>query len=270
MDSSHIQHLLYEDEDGQIIGLDEVQLLEPVPTNRIPEIRQLLDNNDLNLVFQATLVLAAWGDKAGFNKISELIDKKIHNQIQLAPHRLYGYDNVYDLLAEAIEIYGYTQQDHKEIIDIYRKLLDLYGECTFESRLKIALLNHQYDVLANEVIQAINRAINNKRYYLASQLLPVLAKWGYREIVKTLISNFMTWPQHSPNPLSNVAESLRYLHDFESLSLLNTLQNHQDSSVSEQAKASLYDLSQRNPRKLKKTTIKQNQNETLVRPIHVV
>ncbi|MDM8561234.1 hypothetical protein [Candidatus Parabeggiatoa sp. HSG14] len=267
MEISHIEHLLYEDEEGHIIGLDEVQLLEPVPIERIPEVQKLLEESDINLVFQASLVLAAWGDKQGFNKIKDLINEKIHNKIQLASHRLYGYDNVYDLFAEAIEIYGYTQEDHKDIIEAYRKLLYLYGECAFESRFKIALLNNKYDALTNNIIDAIIRAIKNRRYYLASQLLPVLAKWEYIETVKEFIQIFMPLPQHSPNHLANVAESLQYINDKESVSILNQLLNHHDSSVSDQAKKSLNYLSQHNPRKVEKTTAKLTQDESIAKPV---
>jgi hypothetical protein len=144
-----IEHLLYE---GNVIGLDEVQLLEPVPTYRIHKVRTLLKKSDLYLTYQASLVLTAWGDPCGFNKICDFIIQKIHREIVFEPLRRYGYDNIYDIFAEAIEIYGYTQKNHQSIIEAYRKLLELYGECIFESRLKIALLNKQYDALSHDIV----------------------------------------------------------------------------------------------------------------------
>jgi len=43
--------------------------LDPIPTERIAPPRALLGGDDLYLVYQAALVLTAWGDAAGLGKI---------------------------------------------------------------------------------------------------------------------------------------------------------------------------------------------------------
>lgn len=52
MKKPEIEPLLYEDEEGNVIGLDEVQLLEPVPTERIPKVRLLLDKESVSILSQ--------------------------------------------------------------------------------------------------------------------------------------------------------------------------------------------------------------------------
>jgi hypothetical protein len=82
----------------------------------------------------------------------------------------------------------------------------------------------------------MNRALNYQRHYLASQLLPILAKWKYIDIVKPFIPTFMPSDKHDPNSLANVAESLQYIQDKESLSLLKKLSTHKNTLVAHQAK----------------------------------
>jgi hypothetical protein len=57
----NIRPLLYEDAQGEVIGLDEVQLLDPIPEHRIPLLRQLMNGQDKYLAVHAAQVLAAWG-----------------------------------------------------------------------------------------------------------------------------------------------------------------------------------------------------------------
>lgn len=50
---------------GGVIGLDEVQLLDPIPVERITKLTACLGDNDLYLAYQYGLVLAAWGVREG-------------------------------------------------------------------------------------------------------------------------------------------------------------------------------------------------------------
>lgn len=46
-----IYNAMYTDETGEVIGLDEVQLLEPIPTERIPKLTGLLLGDDLYMAY---------------------------------------------------------------------------------------------------------------------------------------------------------------------------------------------------------------------------
>ena len=107
-------HLLYENEEGKVVGLDRVQLLNPVPTDRFAPARVLLRSADLYLVYQAALVLTAWGDPAGLLQIETMVDARVDRQMEFAPHRIYDYDNVYDEMAKAVYLYGLSSDAHLE------------------------------------------------------------------------------------------------------------------------------------------------------------
>ncbi|TGE28059.1 hypothetical protein [Hymenobacter metallicola] len=173
----HIYQALYTDEAGEVIGLDEVQLLDPVPTARIPELTSLLASDDVYLAYQCGLVLAAWGVEAGVEYLGQLVDTRIDKLVELEPHRLSGEDNVYDVIAEALGIAVLSEYDQHQILLILGRILALYGECYFESRLKATLLRLDASALLPAIKQAVQLALEHKRYYQASQLLPVLAKY---------------------------------------------------------------------------------------------
>lgn len=238
LSKEEIYHLLYEDDQGNVIGLDEVQLLDPPPLERAPALLELLKSDDLYLVYQAAIVLAAWGEEAGLDKIEELIDMRVHIYEEIAPQRIEDYDNVYDELAYAVHLYGLTGKRPEARERIYGKLLELYGPCWFESKLKYVLLKSDFSNLAPNVRAAIERALSLERAYLASQLLPVLARWEPFEAWQ-LAPRFINQPSQTPDPMANVAEALGYIKKPESEELLNHLSRHQDAAVAEEARKSL-------------------------------
>lgn len=240
LDASKLRHLLYEDEGGKVVGLDEVQLLEPVPAERIPALRTLLVGEDERLRFEAAVVLAAWGDEEGISAIEELIDGRVDARVTISPHRIYGYDNVYDELAQATHRYGLSGGNRSTIKRIYRKLLGLYGPIRFESRLKYALLREEHltDEFYPDVVAAIERAFNSGEAYLASQLLPVAAKWR-QDAAMRLIAPFVGRTRQVPDPAANVAEALKYIPSPESRAALVVLATHPDRAVAEEANESI-------------------------------
>jgi len=172
-----IYQALYTDEAGEVVGLDEVQLLDPILTSRIPELLPLLAGDDLYLAYQAGLVLAAWGVAAGVDYLRHLAEIRVDRTAELQPHRLSGEDNVYDVLAEALGIAVLSEYDEQQVAGILRNILALYGDCYFESKLKRTLLRLNPDELLPAIKQAMTLALEQERYYQASQLLPVLAKY---------------------------------------------------------------------------------------------
>ena len=244
-----IQRLLYQDEDGHTVGLDEVQLLDPVPVGRIAPVRALLGGDDLYLTYQAALALTAWGDAAGLDKIEEFVDTRVDRKMEFAPHRIYDYDNVYDELAEAVYLFGLSSVDYRaDRVRVFRKLLALYGPCSFESGLKRALLRLDFPELASDVRAALERALEMGRVYLASQLLPPLARWE-GEAARPLLARFLSAPREPrrPDPLLNVVEALGYLPGPDSRRQLQQYQQSQDPAVSDEASRALARLTSAPP-----------------------
>lgn len=172
-----IRSLLYSDENGNITTIDEVQLLDEFPQSRVKGLIKLLYEKDLYISYQATLILTAWGIEEGFMKIREFIQSRYDLQEELEPHRIYDEDNVYDVLAEALYRSTYNTDDEDKILPFIQDILLLYPTCFFESRLKYVLLKiGKLDFLQKDIENALVGAINNHRYFQASQLLPVLHK----------------------------------------------------------------------------------------------
>jgi hypothetical protein len=172
-----VYQALYTDEEGKLIGLDEVQLLDPVPSSRIPDLLPLLAADDLYLAYQAGLVLAAWGIEPGVAYLRHLVAIRIDKTAELAPSRLTGEDNVYDIIGEALGLAVLSGYDEDEITSNLTSVLGLYGECFFEGKLKSMLLQLTLPGLLPTVKQAVKLALEHRRYYQASQLLPVLAMY---------------------------------------------------------------------------------------------
>lgn len=239
-----IRHLLYEDAGGHVVGLDEVQLLDPIPTERVASMRALLGGADLYLAYQAVLVLTAWGDPVGLGKLEEFVDARVDEKMEFAPHRISDYDNVYDELAEAVYLFGLSSVDSRDDrLRVFGKLLALYGPCFFESKLKRALLRLDLPALAPDVRAALERALGLGRVHLASQLLPPLARW-VGGAVRPLLAQIVAAPREAraPDPLSNVAEALGYLPGSESRRRLERYALLPNPAVSDEARRALIRL----------------------------
>jgi len=236
------EHLLYDSVQGERIGLRKLQNAAPL-AERKPRLHLLLEHPDLFVVYQAAQLLTAWGDGAGLDKLEQLVDRQIHLELEFAPHRLYGYDNVYDILADAVSIYGLNSDDRREQRQrVFAKLLQLYGPCDFERWLRDALLDSDFLELAPAIDQAITRALRFKKPYLASQLLPSLARFDPSRAIARF-DEFSGLGPMTPNPEVNVAEALRYVPPDVGRPRLEKLIHHKDHVVANQAKDSLAAIS---------------------------
>ncbi len=174
--------LLYYYKDDEIseegYNLSEVQLLE-VDVERAKKLIKLLENSDLFIVYQTCLILIAWGYKEAFEKFNQFITNRWDKKTEFSPHRINGEDNVYDEFSYAFLISTYNNTSQVQLIPYFSKILELYGVCFFESKLKEVLLklNFVATSLLFNIKKGITLAINNKRYYQASQLLPVISKY---------------------------------------------------------------------------------------------
>ena len=234
---SEVQHLLYDDDSGKPIGLPEVQLLEPPPADRMPRLRLLLAHGDEYVAYQAALILAAWGDKAGADYLEALVERWPEGSKGFAPHRIYGYDNACDLIADAMDIYGTVSDDEQGAKRVFRKLLGIYGPTRFESALQLLMLKPRYAELASDVETATDKALLYNLPDAAGRLLPALAKWtGIRAlpVTRAVLSRGA-----GRDARLSVAEALQYVPGVESVAMLERLLEDEDNGVADQAARSL-------------------------------
>ncbi|SHF01994.1 hypothetical protein [Chryseobacterium sp. OV279] len=187
--------LYYYNEEGyEGYDLSEVQLLEKKDFDRIEKLKHLLHHEDRYMAYQAMLILLAWSIPEGFELLDRFIAEKWDEKESFEPHRLHHQDNVYDIITNALYISTLNGKNEQELFPYIKQFLLLYGDRFFESNLKDFLLKKDCGPLLKEIEQAIQNALQNKRYYQASQLFPVLVHYDksrfnvYRDIFRPLIS----------------------------------------------------------------------------------
>ncbi|MEJ5102672.1 hypothetical protein [Chryseobacterium sp. MYb328] len=194
--NKEIQKLLYyynaEGEEGY--DLREVQLLEKKDPERVEELKWLLHHDYQYIAYQAMLILLAWPIPEGFETLDRFINEKWADKEEFEPHRLHGEDNVYDVIADALHIATLNGKSEQELYPYIRKFLNSYGDQFFESDLKNFLLKKNCRPLLKEIEEAIQNALQNERYYQASQLFPVLVHYDrntfneYKDVFISLIT----------------------------------------------------------------------------------
>ncbi|WP_294286572.1 hypothetical protein [uncultured Chryseobacterium sp.] len=176
---NEIHELLYHfSEEGQDgYDLNEVQLLEERDAERTEKLKLLLHNEDRYIAYQAMLILLAWAEPEGFKQLDEFISEKWAEKETFEPHRMYGEDNVYDVIANALYIATLNRKPEHELYPFIKHFLEIYGNQFFASNLKDFLLKKNCRPLLKEIEQAIHNAVQDNRYYLASQLFPVIVHY---------------------------------------------------------------------------------------------
>ncbi|KAA0129363.1 hypothetical protein FY557_05545 [Chryseobacterium sp. SN22] len=177
--NKEIHELLYHyNEEGQEgYDLNEVQLLEERDAERTEKLKLLLHNENRYIAYQAMLILLAWAELEGFKQLDEFISEKWAEKETFEPHRIHGEDNVYDVIANALYIAALNGKPEEELYPYIKHFLKIYGNQFFESNLKDFLLKKNCRLLLKEIEQAIHDALQNNRYYQASQLFPVLVHY---------------------------------------------------------------------------------------------
>ncbi|MGH1517947.1 hypothetical protein [Chryseobacterium sp. JK1] len=187
--------LYYYQEDGnEGYDLSEVQLLEIKDPDRAEKLKDLLLHDNRYIAYQAMLILLAWAIPEGFEFLNRFINEKWEQREEFEPHRLYGEDNVYDVVADALYISTFNGKNEEELYPYIKQFLHLYGTRFFESDLKNLLLKKDFSPLVQEIEQAMQEALQHHKYYQASQLFPVLVHYDksnfneYKEIFNSLIN----------------------------------------------------------------------------------
>lgn len=193
--NTQINELLYHynEEGNEGYDLNEVQLLEKIDPDRVEKLKLLLHNDNQYIVYQAMLILLAWANPEGFKQLDRFISEKWDEKESFEPHRLHSEDNVYDVITNALYIATLNGKTKQELYPYIKHFLSIYGNKFFESNLKDFLLKKNCRPLLEEIEQAIQAALQNKRYYQASQLFPVIVHYDkstfskYADIFKSLI-----------------------------------------------------------------------------------
>ncbi|MGG7437214.1 hypothetical protein [Chryseobacterium arthrosphaerae] len=184
----------YNEEGNEGYDLSEVQLLENIDPDRVEKLKLLLHNDDPYIAYQAMLILLAWAIPEGFKQLDQFIAEKWDEKENFEPHRLHNEDNVYDVITNALYIATFNGKTEQELYPYIKHFLNIYGDKFFESNLKDFLLKKNCRPLLKETEQAIQAALENKRYYQASQLFPVIVHYDkdsfnkYKDIFSSLIS----------------------------------------------------------------------------------
>ncbi|MFN4364430.1 hypothetical protein [Chryseobacterium hispalense] len=183
----------YSEEGQEGYDLNEVQLLEERDFERTEKLKLLLHDEDRYIAYQAMLILLAWAEQEGFKQLDRFISEKWVEKETFQPHRIHGEDNVYDVIANALYIAALHGKPEEELYPYIKHLLKIYSTQFFESNLKEFLLKKNCMPLLNDIEQAMQDALENKRYYQASQLFPVLVHYDknyfnkYKDTFKSLI-----------------------------------------------------------------------------------
>lgn len=134
-----IYRMLYADETGEIVGLDEVQYLrnEDELAVRVPALREVLEGSDVGAALDSLLVLCAWGDDVAIDKAYEAITAEENSFEGVNTHRLHGADRTYDLVANSLSM-GVKLRgvDPDRVVPHAEGLLRVGTEVFFESGLE--------------------------------------------------------------------------------------------------------------------------------------
>ncbi|PIF46498.1 hypothetical protein CLU96_3536 [Chryseobacterium sp. 52] len=199
--------LYYYNEDGhEGYDLSEVQLLEKKDIDRIEKLKHLLHHEDRYMAYQAMLILLAWSIPEGFDLLNRFIAEKWDEKESFEPHRLHDEDNVYDVITNALYIATFNGRSEQEFYPYIKQFLHLYGDRFFESNLKDFLLKKDCGPLLNEIEQAMETALQNKRYYQASQLFPVLVHYD-KNLFNACIGIFRTLINQDNRVAYNIGEA---------------------------------------------------------------
>jgi len=224
---SKLYFCLYANEDGVIEDLYEAQLIEEIPKDRIPVLYEALKSSELYTVYQSTLLLSAWADPKGLERLEAFVDTP--PDYVLDPDNVNNHDRTLDVLATALSISLRNGNSIDNIFRVYKKLLKYYPYRIFKGEFVHALEKIADKSILQEIIQALK---DTKRTYMyqSSSLLPTIAKLD-PEKGWELSQQFMKYDGEKPNPVANVGKALLYIDTKESKSLLKKLNDHSDSYV---------------------------------------
>jgi len=236
---SRAYQLLYCDDEGEEVGLDDIFLLDPISADRLAATQSLLSDENPLIRFQAALILTAWGNDAGLDALETMIRQGGRDGFNLSLDRLTGEDNRFDDMANPIHYYAFfSDGDKSRTLHALGELLRIYPDHSFKSGLKYVLPFYTEPEISGKVREAIVQCQHSGRTYQASQLLPVLAKMD-PEACWQLLPLFTQQPPQVPDPAANIAEALAHIHTPESDAMLNRYLTSTSPGVADAARQSI-------------------------------
>lgn len=210
--NSDIHELLYHyNEDGyEGYDLNEVQLLREIEFDRVEKLKLLLQHDDTYIAYQAMLILLAWAIPEGFQQLDTFISEKWQEKQTFEPHRIHNEDNVYDVICNALSIATLNGKSEEELHSYITHFLKIYGDIFFESNLKDFLLTKNYRPLLKEIEQAMKYAMDNGRYYQASQLFPVIVSYD-KDGFNKYVDVFKDLLPHDSRIMYNIEEAQKMI-----------------------------------------------------------
>jgi len=231
--------LLYADESGEIVGVDEVQLLDEVPADRIPALRALLCGDDLGTRFGSLLLLAAWGDSDGLASAEQFLSSTGNEFDGLNPHRLHDQDRTYDLIADALSLAVRVRgMDPAQVTPHAERLLDMATSQFFEHGLQRLVTAIADPALGAETDAVVRRLARDGRHREASDLLPAVAATDPVAASEAL-NLFRTDTGFMDESVTGVATTLGRIRSEAAISELESLQQSEQPGAATAAKFAL-------------------------------
>jgi len=170
------QRLLYEDETGELEGVFEVQLMDPIPVDRLLPVRALIGGSDLVAWSHALRVLLGWGDEAGLVEAERFLESDKNPFEGIDTHRLFGTDLTYDNLASALSIgFSINGLPKGRVIALANRLLALSEKVFFLNGLEDLVTKINDRSLLEATEHAVNRLAEDGQLRKGTDLLPALA-----------------------------------------------------------------------------------------------
>ncbi len=109
-----------------------------IPPDRIVKLKKLMRGQDEVVALTAARILCGWGDEDGFEHLRQYVCDHPVSQVNLAPHRLRGYDDTYKQILDALVDYFVRGSDagagdiaRKKIFEPIQKIISLSGQMQF-------------------------------------------------------------------------------------------------------------------------------------------
>lgn len=235
--------LLYCDDSGAVIGLDEVQYFEPHRRDRIEPLRQLFTSSDPTARFHSMLILVAWADPAGIDAANRYVHSNHHSTTSVSFHRLNGRDTSFDELADAFAIASIPNSQDEQINrdalrPIAKRFLVLFRTEFFEHGLERFLSSLADPTLEPEIVRAVQDAAASGHQRQASDLLPAVAVTN-PELAWTTIPTFQHDGEPIPGTGTGLAKTLGRIHTPEATAALNQLLHSDQPGVAFAAELAL-------------------------------
>jgi len=171
----------YENEEFDVELFDDILLLEEelIPLDRVKEFKKLLvpvwekEKNLKEIAWyniDAGRILASWGYKEGLDYLKTLITYGFKDVSTIYPHRLYGYDQVYEYILDAFTNYvlNFSNKGKKKeaLKEVYLELCNIIERAKEEF---ISLSWFKYKMKDSEYYQLFKKPLKDTLDYLKNK-----------------------------------------------------------------------------------------------------